>query len=95
MFKKAKEAADDVRNKSLDLLKQVEEGKLTATQYNNELEKLAKELTKEVDKAQEDNRNDRAELRKKFPCGDWWSWDQFFSKITASIRRIADAAIER
>lgn len=91
MHKNASKAADDARNKSLDLFKRVEAGELDAIGFENEQKKLAKEFTKDLDAAREARRDDETRLRNKYPSGNWWSWDnEFFSSIVAAIRRMTE-----
>ena len=91
MYKDASKAADDARNKSLDLFKRVESGELDAIEFEKEQVKLAKEFSKKLDEGREKRRDDETRLRNKFPSGNWWSWDnEFFNNISAAIRRMLE-----
>lgn len=91
MYKDASKAADDARNKSLELFKRVESGELDAIEFEKEQVKLAKEFSKKLDDGREKRRDDENRLRNKFPNGNWWSWDnEFFNNISAAIRRMLE-----
>ena len=91
MYKNASKAAAEARDKSLELFKKVESGELDAVGFDNEQKKLAKELTKNIDTTRESQRTDAERLRKQFPNGNWWTWDnEFFNGITAAIRRLTE-----
>lgn len=91
MHKQASKAADDARNKSLELFKKVEAGEIDAIGFEKEQAKLAKEFTKDLDASREARREDENRLRNKYPSGNWWSWDnEFFNGITAALRRLTE-----
>ena len=91
MHKNASKAADEARNKSLELFKKVEAGELDAIGFDNEQKKLAKEFTKNLDASVEARRDDETRLRNKYPSGNWWTWDnEFFNSIVAAIRRMTE-----
>lgn len=91
MYKDASKACDEARNKSLELFNRVENGELDAIGFENEQKSLAKEFTKDIDKAREARRDSETRLRNKYPSGNWWSWDnEFFNNVTAAIRRMLE-----
>lgn len=88
MYKKASKSIDNTRNKSLDLLKRVEAGELDALGFQKELDELAKEFTKDLDKGREERRDDETRLHNKYPSGNWWTWEnKFFGAITSAMQR--------
>ena len=92
MFKTASKACDDIRNKSLDLFKRVENGELDSIGFDNEQKKLAKEFTKDIDSIYAKRKDDDTRLRNKYPSGNWWSWDnELFNTITDAMRRITQS----
>lgn len=87
--KKCGEIVADARNKSLDLLNQLKEGKLSPVKYADELSKMVNEQTKEIVKAGDKRREDMKELNNSYVrSGYWdWSWDNPFNTLNRAIER--------
>lgn len=85
--KDTKEVMDTARNKSLTLLNDLKEGKITAVQYENELEKMIDEQIKEVSKCGEARRNDMKELNNSYVGGGYYSftWSNPFNRLNRAI----------
>ena len=75
------------RNKSLELLKDLKEGKITPTQYDDKLNELINEQIKDVEKAGKKRRTDLQELESSYVGGGYYSysWNNPFSKINRAI----------
>ena len=86
--KKIAKVYADTRDESKKLLERVEKGELTAIQFQKEQKEMVKEQIKAVDKLKDELREDRDELRTKFPSGNWWEWDSCFNELSAAIKRI-------
>ena len=85
--KDTKEVMDTARNKSLALLNDLKEGKITAVQYENELEKMIDEQIKEVSKCGEERRNNMKELNNSYVGGQYYSfaWNNPFNRLNRAI----------
>ena len=68
------------------LLKQVEEGKLTAKEYETELDKAVDEANKAIEAGNKEFNEMNAELRQKFP-GHWsYDWDDPYRRVRTDFR---------
>lgn len=81
LINQQKKATDAARVKSLELLEQVVTGKLTKTQYEAEVDKSIEEANKLVEEAIKKYNTSWAELKGKFPEGNWYEWDNPFKRI--------------
>ena len=77
----------EARNKSLELLKDLKEGKVTPTQYDDKLNELINEQIKNVEKAGKERRTNLQELESSYVGGGYYSysWNNPFSKINRAI----------
>ena len=77
----------EARNKSLELLKDLKEGKVTPTQYDDKLNELINEQIKNVEKAGKERRTNLQELENSYVGGGYYSysWNNPFSKINRAI----------
>ncbi len=75
----------DSRNKSLELLNQLKDGKLTPTQYQNELDKHVEEVMKKIQDTGKERRENLKELQSSAVA--YWSfgWDSPFQKINRAF----------
>ena len=85
--KDTKEIMDTARNKSLALLNDLKEGKITATKYESELEKMIDEQIKEVSKCGDARREDMKELNNSYVGSAYWSfaWSNPFNRLNRAI----------
>ena len=77
----------EARNKSLELLKDLKDGKVTPTQYDDKLNELINEQIKNVEKAGKERRTSLQELESSYVGGGYYSysWNNPFSKINRAI----------
>lgn len=85
--KDTKEVMDTARNKSLELLNDLKEGKITASQYETNLEKMIDEQIKEVAKCGDARRADMKELNSSYVGGQYYSyaWSNPFNRLNRAI----------
>lgn len=85
--KDTKEVMDTARNKSLELLNDLKEGKITASQYETSLEKMIDEQIKEVAKCGDARRADMKELNSSYVGGQYYSyaWSNPFNRLNRAI----------
>ena len=91
--KYAKKTADiykEAREESKKLLDRVSAGELTAIEYDKELDKTIDSLVKKVETLGKELRDDRAELRKKFPNHWSFNWDNPFARLNRAIENNRD-----
>ena len=77
----------EARNKSLELLNNLKEGKLTPSKYEEELEKMIDEKIKEVNKCGEQRRADLKELNRSYVGTAQWEyrWENPFNRLNRAI----------
>lgn len=77
----------DARNKSLELLNDLKEGKLTPAGYEDALEKMIDEKIKEVNKCGEQRRADLKELNRSYVGTAQWEyrWENPFNRLNRAI----------
>ena len=85
--KDTKEIMDAARNKSLAMLNELKEGKITTAQYENNLEKMIDEQIKEVSKCGDTRRADLKELNNSYVGGQYYSynWNNPFTRLNRAI----------
>jgi len=85
--KDTKEIMDAARNKSLDLLNDLKEGKLTPSQYESELEKMIDEQIKKVQECGKSRREDMNELHNSYVSSEYYSfsWNNPFNRLNRAI----------
>lgn len=85
--KDTNEVMSTARNKSLELLNNLKEGKLTPVKYEDKLNELVNEQIKEIEKAGKKRREDLRELENSYVGGGYYSyaWNNPFSKINRAI----------
>jgi hypothetical protein len=76
-----------MRLKTLELIKQVAEGKMTAKEYEEELNKAVDEANKAVDEGNKEFSKMAEELRQKFPQSWCYDWDDPYRRIRTDFRR--------
>ena len=77
----------EARNKSLELLNELKEGKLTPSAYEDALEKMVDEKIKEISKCGEQRRNDMKELNRSYVGSAQWEyrWENPFNRLNRAI----------
>jgi len=85
--KDTKEVMDAARNKSLELLNDLKEGKLTPSQYESELEKMIDEQIKKVQECGKSRREDMNELHNSYVSSEYYSfsWNNPFNRLNRAI----------
>jgi hypothetical protein len=85
--KDTKEVMDAARNKSLELLNDLKEGKLTPSQYESELEKMIDEQIKKVQECGKSRRDDMNELINSYVSSGYYSfsWSNPFNRLNRAI----------
>lgn len=85
--KNTKEIMDTARNKSLELLTNLKEGKITPSQYETELDKMIDEQVKKVQECGKDRRTDMKELDNSYvSCGYYsYNWGNPFNRLNRAI----------
>jgi glutamyl-tRNA reductase len=86
--KYAKKTADiykSARDASKALLERVTKGELTASDYEDELEKIVDEHIKKVEAQGKELRKDRTELRNAFPNSYCYGWDNPWNRLNRAI----------
>lgn len=75
------------RNKSLELLNELKEGKITPTKYESELEKMIDEQIKEVNKCGVTRRGNMKELNNSYVGSAYYSyaWNNPFQRLNRAI----------
>ena len=82
----AEKATSELRKKSLELLQQVAEGKMTASEYNEGLNKAVNDTNEAVKKANQEFDKMSQELRNKFPRSYCYDWDDPYRRIRTDAR---------
>lgn len=80
-------ATSAMRMRTLELIKQVADGKMTAKEYEEELTKAVDEANKAVEKGNEEFSKMSEELRQKFPNSYSYDWDDPYRRIRTDFRR--------
>lgn len=85
--KDTKEIMDAARNKSLELLNDLKEGKLSTSQYESELEKMIDEQIKKVQECGKSRREDMNELNNSYVSSGYYSfsWGNPFNRLNRAI----------
>ena len=85
--KDTKEIMDAARNKSLELLNELKEGKLSPTQYESELEKTIDEQIKKVNECGKERRTNLKELDNSYVSSGYYSfmWGNPFVRLNRAI----------
>lgn len=83
----AEKATSAMRMRTLELIKQVADGKMTAKEYEDELNKAVNEANKAVEKGNEEFSKMSEELRQKFPNSWSYDWDDPYRRIRTDFRR--------
>lgn len=82
----AERATSELRKTSLSLLQQVSDGKMTASEYEEALEKAVNDANEAVKKGNQEFDKMSQELRNKFP-GSWgFDWDDPYRRIRLDQR---------
>ena len=78
---------DAARNKSLELLNDLKEGKLSTSQYESELEKMIDEQIKKVQECGKSRREDMNELNNSYVSSGYYSfsWGNPFNRLNRAI----------
>jgi polyribonucleotide nucleotidyltransferase len=82
----AEKATSEMRKKSLELLTQVSEGKMTASEYEEALDKAVDDTNEAVKKANQEFDKMSQELRSKFPSSYGYDWDDPYRRIRTDAR---------
>lgn len=83
----AEKATSGLRKKSLELLQEVKDGKLTAKDYDEALNKAVEDANKSVEEANKEFSNLNAELRNKFESSWRWDWDDPYRQVRVEAPR--------
>lgn len=83
--KKTNEIMAEARNQSKALLERVTKGEFTATDYDEELNKVIDAQVKEVEKAGKQLRKDLEDLRNVFPNHWSYNWDNPYQRLNRAI----------
>ena len=83
----AEKATSAMRLKTLELIKLVADGKMTAKEYEEELNKAVDEANKAVDEGNKEFAKMAEELRQKFPNSWSYDWDDPYRRIRTDFRR--------
>lgn len=85
--KKAFEAINKASKESLALVDEVAEGKLTALEYDEKLNKIIEEGEKAIDAAGKEYSKAKQELRNAFPNSWSYQWDNPYQRLNRAMER--------
>ena len=85
--KDTKEIMDGARNKSLEMLNDLKEGKITPSQYESDLDKMIDEQIKKVADCGKNRRADMKELDNSYVSSGYYSfmWSNPFNRLNRAI----------
>ena len=85
--KDTKEIMDAARNKSLEMLNDLKEGKITPSQYESDLDKMIDEQIKKVAECGKGRRADMKELDNSYVSSGYYSfmWSNPFNRLNRAI----------
>jgi hypothetical protein len=79
-------AVSKLREASRDLLGDIKSGKLTANEYNQQIDEKVKDCNKAIEEAIKEYENNKKELKTKFPASWCYEWDNPFRRIRSIDR---------
>lgn len=79
-------ATSEMRKKSLELLNEVSNGKMTAQEYNEALDKAVGDANEAIKKGNQEFDKLSAELRNKFPYSYSYDWDDPYRRLRMDAR---------
>ena len=85
--KDTKEIMDSARNKSLELLNDLKEGKITPSEYEKKLDEMIDEQIKKVQECGKERRTNLKELDNSYVSSGYYSfmWSNPFSRLNRAI----------